>query len=395
VTAQRVPGISRVWLPNRWNVPIFSGFPAPIEDAVLDAAGEAEHMVGAIVWADGGSHTISAAGGGSITFQVGAATITFADAGTTIEVSIQDLDATGNPAHGNGTKDVYGTLTGGTDTLTALATKTVDMTSGTKTIADGDHVAVVIQMTARGGTDLVRVRCLNPDWGVFPANSFEAAGGGSWSLSQRFPHIKITADDGTLGTIDGCFWFVSAASVGVTWDNATTTKEYGNIFQLPFPVTVRGFWLWLEMEATTTDIDVHIYSDPLNVGAGVTSLGSATLVGTECVRLTTNQWIVLPLATPITLSKDVDYAMVVSPTTTGDVSFSSFNVDAQADWDLHDLGSNCYGVSRDTIASTTPFASVASGVRRYGIGLIVSAFDDGAGGSGTTIAGTPMRRGMV
>src|SRR4030095_12915179 len=75
----------------------------------------------------GSAKTIIAAVGGSISFRTG--TVTFANAGTTIDLGIQDVDTANGPtARPDGSFDVSRTLTGGTDTISSNTWTTFAMT---------------------------------------------------------------------------------------------------------------------------------------------------------------------------------------------------------------------------------------------------------------------------
>jgi len=87
--------------------------------STLNATGETAFFVGYCCLQNplGGSKTISAAGGGKIVWVAFA--VTFADAGTTFDVGIQDVSTTATPSQGDGTWDVKASFTGGGGGVTA------------------------------------------------------------------------------------------------------------------------------------------------------------------------------------------------------------------------------------------------------------------------------------
>lgn len=214
----------------------------------IDAAGEKLAMVGLIKWADGGTHTVSSAGG-SISFYLGASTV-WASGSTSVDIGIQDISAgTREP---DGTFDVYGTLVPGVETLTALATNTATMESGTKTIADSDLIAVVFDMTARGGTDALPIGGISG--GGFgglahPYNRFHNAV--SWGTSTTQPNVIIKADDGVYGWFEP--WGYRPASQGSQAYNSGTgtADEYGARILLPWPVTVEAISVPIVLAGTS------------------------------------------------------------------------------------------------------------------------------------------------
>jgi hypothetical protein len=132
------------------HIPTTTAIPAGT-DNILDAAGEYFHCYGEMYWADGGSHTVSAAGGGSIIWRTGA-TVTWSDGPAEFRVGIQDLSTTMNPLRGDGTWDVYRAMTTATDTLTGSTWFQSVMNNGTKTIAHGDYIVIALEaITASGG----------------------------------------------------------------------------------------------------------------------------------------------------------------------------------------------------------------------------------------------------
>lgn len=160
MAAQVLSGISNLWLPNYSMANIG---PPTVLDVVADAANEGCQLTGQ-VWlpARSGSKTISSAGG-KIHWTAGASVV-FADGATNWRMGIQDLSTSGQPPRGDGVFDVQADLVPGVDTIATTTHYATAMESGSKTITHGDYVAIVFSMTARGGTDAVRVRSATPTW---------------------------------------------------------------------------------------------------------------------------------------------------------------------------------------------------------------------------------------
>ena len=244
--------------------------PALATAATLDAVGEQAIMIGN-VWIDGvpsGTKTISTGGSvGKIHFLPG--TITWATAGTTLRVGIQDMNlAAGPPGRGDGTFDVYGDLVQGTDALTASTMKSVTMSSGTKSIAHGDLLAVIVEMTVRNGADSVGVQ------GNSTVNSSGLPGctsflGGTYAAQSDVPICVIEFDDGTLGTFVGTIPFQSASTEA--WTNATNPNERGIGFRLQAPIKVGELIGFFGLQGATGDFDIIVYSDPYGTPASMYS----------------------------------------------------------------------------------------------------------------------------
>jgi hypothetical protein len=98
----------------------------------------------------------------------------------------------------------------------------------------------------------------------------------------------------------------------------------------------------------------------------------------------------------ISLSANTVYGIALKAT--GSDSANMFRWDFNANADLGCFaGTSFYSITRDG-GSGAPTGGgntfTTDDAKVYSIFPVLSAFDDGAGG-GTTIAGTPMRRGMV
>lgn len=352
--------------------PFLTGAAGPgVTNTTIDAANEAIIFYGQIITSDGGSHTIDTTGSSSIGWRAG--TTTFANGGTTVKVGIGTIDAaTGPPARATNaadviTFDVAAVFTGGGGGITTAAWNTSVPTTGTKTIANGDFVAIAIQMTARGGADSV----------VVPSQSTNAAPhrpgttsftGGSYAAVVAVPMCVVTFSDGALG------WFYGSTAVSAftsrTWNSGDATKEYGQLFKLPFPTKIYGLYGHI---APTADCDVILYSDPLGtpVAEKTVSIDGNVVAGTG-----NNRFEVL-FSTPYTTTADQNVGAVFKPGGSNvSTSYKTIGVATHRITDLY--GTDGYGISRASGA----FADANSGLDHYQIGLLVGAFENGAGGSG-------------
>ena len=185
--------------PNPW---LSATFPSqtPI---TLDAVNEAIIMFGRVETSDGASHTIDTSGSSSIQWMTGP-TVVFADVGTTLKVGIANVDtSTGPPCRPVNsanviTFDVSASLTGGGGGVVAASWRTHVPTAGTKTIANGDLVAVCIQMTARGGTDAVDVNVAASSTAL-NRPGVTSYTGGAYAVAAAVPLMVIVFSDGALG----------------------------------------------------------------------------------------------------------------------------------------------------------------------------------------------------
>lgn len=376
----RAPGMSRFYVPMFPNGLQYLSVTNGSGDWItLDAATEGAHLSGYVFWEDGGTHTISSAGG-KIGWLPGAS-VTFADAGTTLRIGIQDIDTASAGPHGDGTFDVYADLVGGTDTITSTTWLETAMESGTKSVADGDLLTVAFDMSARGGTDSVKIRGSSAANGTIynlPATVFQSTTP-TYSNVQAKPNIKFIADDGTIGTFYGG-WVFSVLPANVAFTGGSTPDEYGLIYSFPFPVTVREVWACMDNAGQSPTWDFRIYTDPL----GTPSLQSSiSMVRNNIIGGNAATTVIFAAIGPVDIAANTAFSFSVFNThATNNIRLAYFDVNAVADWNLHDGGSGCYGISRTD--GSGAFAQVSSGVRRYLMGIGISRLDDGAGGGGSS-----------
>jgi hypothetical protein len=281
----------------------------------INGVNAARWAVGRVVLEGGsGSKTISSAGG-KIYIATGA--VTFADAGSTVRVGIQDVAATGLP---DGTFDVYEEIVGGTDTVTANVIRPFVMDGGTKTVTHGDLIAVGIKMSARGGADSIGVNVTSGGPVGSPQFPYGEANG---AKDTRFlPHL-IEFDDGTVGWVDQAELSPGVYAVAdLAHASNTTPDEYAAIFKLPFKSSLGAAALWIGGIAASDDFEIILYSDPF---------GTPTAVETYAVDATytqasgTNGPVWAPFSSQ-TLEADTYYAIASRPTTTGSIDFGYYNM---------------------------------------------------------------------
>lgn len=344
--------------------------------ATMDAANEALIIIGRVATTDGGSHTIDTTGSSAIGWRTGL--VTFANAATTVKVGLAAVDtANGPPARAVNvanviTFDVSRSMVGGGGGITANAWQTHVPTAGTKTIANGDLVAFCVQMTARGGTDSVA--------GNLPASAFAhhrptvtAYTGAAYQAQTVVPNIIITFSDGALGYFHGSD--VGSSFGSRTWSSTDGTKEYGQLFNFPFPMKIYGAYGWTDAD---NDFSVVLYSVPLSaspVAEGTVSIDSNAVAADAFSRKFAELF-----SSPYSYSANTDIVIAFKPGATGiTVSYKTLNNAGHRVADA--WGTSGYGVSRATAA----FANANSSLDHYYIGLIASAFDGGGGGRAVQI----------
>lgn len=228
---------------------------------LIDAAGEYVDFMGHVIW-DGqpaSAKTVSSAGG-KVYWRTGA--VTWTTAGTTLRISIQDIDGATLIPRGDGTDDVYLDIVQGTTALAATTNYTggaqASFTNGSKSIAHGDLICIRFRIAAHVSTNLVNIIARNSIRGAgWPAVSHNTA---SVAAVLAIPNVMLVADDGTVGWIDGSGFL--GALTSRTFDSGTgTADEYGNAFSIPFGIEVIGAEVFQSVAVGTgTGYDVNLFT---------------------------------------------------------------------------------------------------------------------------------------
>lgn len=207
---------------------------------LLNAAGNASYTVGEMFLDDpgGGNKTCSSAGGCEIVFMAAGSNV-LANASTEVRVGLQDV-ASGLP---DGTFDVYKALIGGTDTITNSVLNRKAMSSGTKTVAHGDVVALGFSMVSLGGVDAVTAERV----GVAIAPTGTTGWGRPYGVqngAQVSTPIAATIifDDNSLGWLHHTALYhpINVAPAAITYNSTSTPDEYIGTISFPAPVQVVG-----------------------------------------------------------------------------------------------------------------------------------------------------------
>lgn len=352
--------------------PHFSPSISP-SNSTLNAAGESAAIIGYVTLeggSSGGSKTISSSGG-KIHWR--SSTLTFSNAGTTIRVGINDVGVTGLE---DGTHDVYKDLVGGTDTINNGLNSTA-MASGSKTISHGDFIAVVIEMTARGGTDQITVPVYGPF--LIPYGTVDTGAGPT--KSSNCMQVTIEFDDGTVGWIGNNFIIPGGTATGLgtntTFNVSSNPDERALIFQLPFPCSIVAPYLYLSSIASTDDYEIILYSDPLG-----TPVAKRTITVDADLEGSASGPNIKGFSTPYSISANTKYALAVRPTTANSVGWSDWVYGGGNSHLLRPsvLGANWYLGTRTNqtgaFTETTTTLPIA--------GFFINQFDDGVSTGGFT-----------
>lgn len=367
------------------------GFPYPAHDtpisfatATIDAATEKLAMIGRMYW-DGRPGSAKTLSTGTIQYRT--AGVTFANGGTTVQIGIQDVATGSGPiAQPDGSFDVSVTLTGGGGGITANAWNTATMNSGTKSITHGDLIAVVWDMTARGGADTVGISVVNPfiinTGSQFPTTNVFLSS--AWQTTQtggaaRLPNVLLVADDGTIGTID--FMLPHSAQVNETFQDSTNPDERGLMFQVPWDCTVDGLWAGAGPTDASSDFTLRLYSDP----TGSPSQLATVSVLAEQLGVAATQDFVHHHITPVNLTAGTNYGVTVLATGTSNTRLTTNVLGNEAHRALYPGGTTLAKITRNGGAGA--FSAESPAITLPKVGVIISHLHNTGGGGPRIIGG--------
>ena len=396
MTLQRVPGaFPLVWpntiLTNPRTVAAgtLGGFSTLAGAGTTDATGEKIALIGHVFWTDGAaSKTMDSTS--IIHFRTGA--VTMADASTTMRIGLQDVNAAaGPPVQPDGTFDVYREFAGNAGVITSAddnVAKSITLsTSGTKTVTNGQLIAVVFDMTARAGTDSLVINgapSASIGYSSMPVVMQYTTSWQNVNSGTALPLVLLESSDGTLGTLLGCGYYAPGSVY--TYASSGTPDERALQFQVPYTCKVNCVYLASGGNSATADGELVLYSTP---GGTPTALATVTVLGEYFGNVTDERVHAFMFDSEITLSAATDYAIAYKATGAGSVNLGYITMVSAAHRSINGFA-NCSGVSRSDAtgafgsASTTDLPLMSVGI---------CALDDGAGGAGGGLLAHPGMRG--
>lgn len=312
-------------------------------------------------------------------------TVTTAGTAGNVEGSVQTVGTDGLPTGTIVTNSATGTVA-----VSTTGVKTVSGIAGTAALVVGTLYALVLQAGAGWDRDLLIRRHTGAS--ISSALPFQATkdGAAAWVQSTNIGavglNIGVANSGGTYLNIPGLVGATSALALQSVTD-ATNPDERGNRFSYPVPRTIIGVILHLSggaPPATDDDFRVALFTD--HTGGSPTMAASTTVDGSE-VAGTGPMFI--PFDAAVDIAANTAFALAVKATGAGTWQITRWTWGANGEL-AGFAGINTYATTRNADSG----AFTDDNVQAYSIFPVFSKADDGAG-SGTTIAGTPMRRGMV
>ena len=312
----------------------------------LNAANETFAFIGQVLLENplSGSKTISSAGGGSIVWTAG--TVTFANGATTFDIGIQDVSTATSIAQPDGTFDVKASFTGGGGGVTANAVNTSVMTTGTKTIAHGDLIAITLAMTTRGGTDsiIVILNHMSNYWQDSLLPGVVNNSSGTWARNaSAIPNAYIIFDDGTIGWLAGTSFTKTSPTVLNYNSGTATADEYGNLLNYPVTFNALGIVLTGYAVNASADFELLLYSTPLGTPVVERTI---TVDATQLTAVNSRLRGLFLFSTPFLLKANTGYAITLRPTTTNNIGIYYHDVNNSTGGKAGSPNSYCYAVRR-------------------------------------------------
>ena len=332
----------------------------------LDSVPEACFFVGQIWNSDGNSHTIDTTGSSGIFWRNNGYTLT--NAGTTLKVGLAQLDTAGPPPRpvnvgGVATLDVSRTYIGGSVTLTSVDFNLSVPDTGSMTIANGQLVAMVFQMTARGGTDQLVIAATNATTSSNGMPAVVTYIPTTYAITAGLPNAVIIYNDGTKGFFVG--GHLSTNMTSVTFSNSTATREAGNLIWFPYPVAVHGVAMHM---GPLGNFDIILYSDPQGTPAVVTSL-SALYTQQGVTSGNTVYYYLFP--TPVILTPFTTYALAIKATSGSNITLLAKTMPAANPHPESEPGAaHWVGITRGASGAFTTVNQT-----RYSIGPLIATFE--------------------
>ena len=286
--------------------------------------------------------------------------------GAIVDVRIETVSlTTGDP-----TGTLWGTTTNGAVVIANAddnVFKTATLTLAA-TVAKGDLLAVVIVNPSVLPGNLNVQSSSDHNSGYPYRDLFTTV----WTKGNRPLIIGIEYSGGSYDVVQGT---ILASYTSTTYNNGSTPDERGLIFQLPFPCSVRGAWVWVDLDG---DADIVLYdSDGTSV---LTSVSLDTNVRESAIP----DLFIVEFSTSINLSKTTNYRLSLKPTSVTDVVLQEFTVSTAAAMDSNSGGQNFHLTTRTDAGSWSQTTT-----QRPLMGLLLSSFDDAvsASGGGIRLAG--------
>lgn len=287
-------------------------------------------------------------------------------AGSTLRVSLQDVDTVNGPViRPDGTVDQSVTIANA-DTGFATGSWYTATLGSSRTVTYGSLLAVVFDWGSAQSGDSVVIA----GYTVSSASSNGGAIGhqnicvqftsSAWGIISMIPNVILEFDDGSFGTLGGA---LPTSAVGTIAANTGTTPDENALeFQLPYNCEVDGAWVLVNPSAGG-DFDVVLYS-------GTTALATVS-IDSNSVQASAARFLRVSFD-KVALTADTTYRLAIKPTTVNTVTLYYRDVSAAGHRAVTHLGTTARLNSRTDAGAWgagTDTRIIFAGVRISGIDI--------------------------
>jgi len=298
--------------------------------------------------------------------------------GSTVRVSLQDVDLTaGPPVRPDGVVDQSVTIANA-DAGFANNSWYLATLGASRTVTHGEYLAVVFDWASAVTGDSLMISGLgvssatNNAGSVNQNNCVSLFTGAAWAVQNMITNIVFEFSDGTFGSFGNSFVISAFNSHAI--NTGTTPDEIGLEFQVPFNCEIDGFMGTVSI-ASGADFSMILY-DAANTALVTVAVDANAVQAHGSARF-------ISLSFPkIALTANTTYRLVYKPTTTNSVTVYSRDYAVAGHRAITELGLNkVYTARTDAGAwdsSITTRQTIAS-IRVCSIDIP----SGGGGGSGT------------
>lgn len=368
-----------------WPFGRITGGTSATAGAVLNALNESAAFIGHIKLIDGATGTKTLDNSGSSKIEIRLGSVVFTAVGTTLRVGFQGIDnTTGIPIRPDGAWSAYRDFVAGSDSIASNTVLDIVPSAGTISLADGDRVCIVFELTAYAGASSITISTSSADFGTGASSASCPIAvnntTGAWALTSGLSPILLTFSDGSQAIIDGLPYPGSLASI--SYDSSSSPNEHACIFQVPFDTKVDAIWTYRRSTDADSDSELKLYSDPL----GTPVLLASVLIPAEDTGLASgNSAQIRRLASKVALSANTDYAVGLLATGSTSVRFERILCYHEEYRNIYPGGENIKGASRS--GSSGAFGTVST-TTLCPCGVRICEIPDGGGGA----SGFPLSR---
>jgi hypothetical protein len=327
-----------------------------VSNATVAAAAAAKlFAIGAVEWADGGTHDID-----KVIFRGTATSPSY-----TLRISLQDVDTAAGPVgRSDGVVDQYGEIV---NPSTGAPVHTVTLDADRTSVASGTLLAVVFDYSAYVSGSM-GIATMNVPSNSSPhrplVSSFD--GTATYAIVGTIPAITFEAADGTFGQFAGAYPAVSGVTNVTAFGSGSTPDEVAVEFTVPGTVWCGGARVLINA-AASADYDIVLYN-------GTTPIASHSVITDTTVADATPRWVEARWA-DVQLDPGATYRLAIKPTTANLVTLYYLDVSVAGHLNAFS-GTMAYTTRTDAGAFAAPTTT-----RQLFASLKITAFNTGGGGS--------------